>query len=257
MSDVAASFAPLLSNVGMWVALVITLFTFSLVLGDNALARLTLHVVVGASLGYATLMAFHYVVNLRIVAPLAQGQSARLAIPLLLVGVLLAAGGERIFSQGRTETRDGRGRRALMTAGVIPLAILIGVGLAAGVAGVVQGTLVAQARALINQTFAAGRTGIPLWSGVMTLLLTTATLLALTLDRRIHVEPLPRPLRDLLQVWLWVGERALWIVSGVLLARLFAARLPLLVDRIDAVLVAFQASGVREWIELWMQTWQG
>lgn len=257
MADAAASFAPLLSNLELWVGLVITLFTFSLVLGDNALARLALHLVVGASLGYATLMAFHYVVNLRIFIPLSAGQSARLAAPLILAGVLLAAGGERIFSQGRTDTRDGHGRRTLQVAGVVPLAILIGVGLAAGVAGLVQGTLVAQARAVVTETFAAGRVGAPLWSGVMTLLLTTATLLALTLDRRIHVEPLPRPLRDLLQVWLWVGERALWIVSGVLLARLFAARLPLLVDRIDAVLLAYQTSGVRAWIEQWVQTWQG
>lgn len=257
MADVAASLTPLLSNIGLWVGLVITLLTLSLALGDNALARLAMHLLVGASLGYATLMAFHYVVGLRVIEPISEGQGQQLVIPLILAAILLIAGADRIFRQGSVAGSEGMVRRVVQTAGVIPLAILLGVGLAAGVVGVVQGTLFAQARAVVVDTFAAGRVGLPLWTGILTLLLTTATLLALTVDRKVHIEPLPRPLRAALGAWYWVGERALWVASGILVARVFAARLPLLVDRIDSIVIVWQTSGIHGWIQQVMQTWQG
>ncbi len=257
MAEFGASFAPLLSNVGLWVGLAITLFTFSLILGDNALARLAQHVVVGATLGYATLMAAHYVVNLRVITPIAQGRWQPLILPLALTALLVVAGLERVFTQGGRRTQGGRPRKVLQVAAVVPLAILLGVGLATGVSGVVQGTLLAQARAAMVGAALLDGGGTPLWFGILTLLLTTATLLTLTLDRRVHVDPLPRPVRAVMTAWLWVGERALWIASGVLLARLFAARFTLLVERLEAIATAYNASGLPVWIQSLFATLQG
>jgi hypothetical protein len=217
--------------------------------------------VVGAGLGYAALLAVQYVISLRLLAPLAQGRWTTHAAPLALGLLLLVAGIERIAAQGRASTPASAIRTALQTLGVVPIALLLGVGIAAGVVGLVQGTLLPQmVTAMLG---AAGRTagtgggaagtpapsGLPVWVGVLTLLLTTATLLYLTLDRARQVEPLPRPLRDLLLLWTWLGERALWLATGVLLARLFAARLTLLVDRLDYLAVTLQATGLWLWFE--------
>ncbi len=260
MPENALAFPALLSDAGLWIGLLLTLALFSLLLGDNALARVAQHLLVGAGLGYAALLAVQYVISMRLLAPLAQGRWLTHSAPLLLGLLLLAAGIERIAAQGRAHTPQSAARTALQTAGVLPIALLLGVGIAAGVVGVVQGTLLPQAVAAMLG--AAGRTmngaaapsnGLPVWVGALTLLLTTATLLSLTLDRPRQVDPLPRPLRGLLLAWLWIGERALWVATGVLLARLFASRLTLLVDRLDYLALTLQATGLWQWIEsIWL-----
>lgn len=238
---------PLLTDAGLWIGLLLTLALFSLVLGDNLLARLAQHLLVGAGLGYAAVMTLQHVIGLRLLAPLAQGQWAGQGLPLLLGLLLIAAAVERMAAQGRPAAAPSPARRFLLTAGVVPLALLLGVGIAAGLIGIIQGTLLPQAAIVISGTFSAGRTGGALWRGLLTLLLTTATLLALTLGRTPRIEPLPRPLRALLRGWVWLGERSLWIATGVILARLFASRLTLLVDRLDYLMVTLQATGLWQW----------
>lgn len=237
---------PLLVDAGLWLGLLITLALFSLLLGDNALARLAQHLLVGAGLGYAALLAIQSVIGPRLLAPLAQGQWLAAGPPLLLGLLLLAAGIERIAAQGRTAP-SAAARRSLQTAGVVPLAMLLGVGIAAGLIGVAQGTLIAQTLAAVRLTFAAGRSGGAFWAGLLTLLLTTGTLLALTLDRTRLAGALPGPLTSLLRGWAWLGERALWIAAGVVLARIFASRYTLLVDRLYYLTATLQATGLWQW----------
>ena len=238
---------PLLTDAGLWIGLLLTLALFSMVLGDNVLARLAQHLLVGAGLGYAAVMTIQHVIVQRLLAPLAQGQSAVMAMPLLLALLLSAAAFERMAAQSRPAADASRARRLLQTAGVVPLALLLGVGIAAGLIGIIQGTLFPQITVVVAGTFSAGRTGGALWGGMLTLLLTTATLLALTVGRSVRAEPLPRPLRALLLGWVWLGERALWIATGVILARLFASRLTLLVDRLDYLVLTLQATGLWQW----------
>jgi hypothetical protein len=244
----------LLTDVGLWIGLLLTLALFSMLLGDNALARLAQHIVLGAGLGYAAVMTIRYVIGLRLFAPLAQGQWITQLLPLLLALLLVAAALERMAAQssaGSTTAVTSSARRALQTAGVIPLALLLGTGVAAGLIGIVQGTIFPQVSLVVFATFRNGRTGSALWGGLLTLLLTTATLLALTVGRSAggsaRTNALPRPLQSLLHGWAWLGERVLWIATGLILARLFASRLTLLVDRLDYLVVTLQATGLWQW----------
>lgn len=238
---------PVLLDAGLWVGLTMTLLIFSLLAGDNALARLAQHLLVGASMGYAALMAIQYVISRRLLAPLAQGEWATNAAPLALSLLLLAAGLDRIFRQGVPPAGQRAPRVWLQVVGVFPLALLLGVGIATGVVGIVQGTLFPQMLQVLFGTWQGDETGLSLWLGALTLLLTTATLLHMTLDHRTQILPLARPVRDLLLFWVWLGERALWLAMGIVLARLFASRLTLLVERLDYLAVTLQATGLWQW----------
>ena len=55
------------------VAVLLTLFVFSFLLGDNALYRLAEHLFVGVAIGYAVVIAFHSVLVPRLITPLAEG----------------------------------------------------------------------------------------------------------------------------------------------------------------------------------------
>ena len=186
---------PLLADAGLWIGMLLTLALFSLVLGDNALARLAQHVLVGAGLGYAAVMVLQYVIGLRLLAPLARGQWASQGLPLILGLLLIAAALERMAAQGRPAAAISSARRMVQTGGVVPLALLLGVGISAGIIGIVQGTLIPQSSQVIGGAFRNGRTGPAFWGGLLTLLLTSATLLALTIGRTPAIEPLPRPVR--------------------------------------------------------------
>lgn len=239
-------------DLGLWVGLVLTLALFSIVFADNAFARLAKHVLVGAGMGYAALMAFQYVIRLRLLEPLAHGQWLTHVAPLALSILLALAGLERILWQGRQAGPSGAGRKFVQMVGVVPLAILIGVGLGAGLIGVFQGTLVAQSAWLVGSAFAQRQGQSAIWIGVLTLLLTTATLLSLTVDRGPLAQGVPRPLRPVMSAWVWIGERALWLAVGVILGRIFAARFTLLVDRALFVGTTLRATGLWQWVEyLW------
>lgn len=248
MVDSGMGLPAAVTDAGLWIGLLMTLLIFSLVLGENTLARLAQHILVGASLGYAALMALESALSPRLLSPLAEGRWMTHLAPLLLGILLLAAGIERIAAQGRPSTAHGALRKTLQVAGVIPLALLLGVGIAAGLLGILQGTLLPQALVAM-----VGSANAPLGWGLLALLLTTAALLHLTLEPRTQIEPLPAPLRAVLRLWTWIGERALWIVAGVVLARLFAARLSLLVDRLDFLRSTLQATGLWQWFErIWI-----
>lgn len=255
MPELGAPLPAAVSDAGLWLGLLITLLVFSLLFGDTVLARVAQHLLVGAGTGYAVLLAIQYVLSVRLLAPLARGEWLGMLPLLLLAGVLVVAGVERIIAQGGEQGPPappaGRMRQFLHALGAIPLALLLGVGFAAGVVGIVQGTILVQTWQAIDGAFGgANGAGIGFWAGVLTLLLTTATLLHLALNRRRQIEPLPRPLRDLLALWVWIGERALWIATGVLLARLFASRLTLLVDRVGWVAATVQATGLWQWLNI-------
>jgi hypothetical protein len=204
-------------------------------------------------MGYAVLVAMQYVVAPRLLAPVARGEWLSHLPLLILVLLLFAAGLDRIYRQGGEQgaqaAKLGRGRALLHGLGAIPLAIVLGVGIGAAVVGIAQGTLFVQVWQVLVGTWSDTPDGASVWVGALTLLLTTATLLHLSLNRQSQIDPLPRPLRDLLALWVWIGERALWIATGVLLARLFASRLTLLVDRVGWLANSLQATGLWQWLQ--------
>jgi len=51
-----------MESIGLLLSLILTLMVFSYILGDNPLFKLAEHIFVGASVGYAVLVAWHLVI---------------------------------------------------------------------------------------------------------------------------------------------------------------------------------------------------
>lgn len=238
----------LLAALGFWGSLVMTLIIFSGVLGDHALARLGQHLLVGASLGYLGVLAIQHVLRPRLIAPLLAdptGDPWRW-VPLGLGIVLLVAGLDRTV-RSPSVTPPSLWRRGLHGVGRVAVALLLAVGLSAGLFGVLQGTLFPQFwQAALTAFDPAVSIGVFL-AGVLTLLITTATLLYLYVDPARYLAEQPVYVRRLLNSWLWLGQRALWLAAGIIFARLMASRLSLLIARLDYLITAFAATPFWQW----------
>ena len=65
---VDAGLGSFMQTAGLWIGFVVSLSVFSLIIRDNALSRLALHLVVGTALGYAALIAWQEVLYPRLLA---------------------------------------------------------------------------------------------------------------------------------------------------------------------------------------------
>jgi hypothetical protein len=129
----------------------------------------------------------------------------------------------------------------------VAVALLLAVGLSAGLFGVLQGTLFPQFwQAALTAFDPAVSIGVFL-AGVLTLLITTATLLYLYVDPARYLAEQPIYVRRLLNSWLWLGQRALWLAAGIIFARLMASRLSLLIARVDYLITALAATPFWQW----------
>ena len=155
--------------IGGIVGTVMTLLILSyLVLGDNPLYRLALHILVGASVGYAIAVA---VVTILIPGflNLTQGNAIEWVLPMLLGVALLFKALPRVSTLGNFST-----------------AFLIGVGAAVAVVGALMGTIFPQATAggsLFNW-LQQSRPLIALVTGLLVTLGTALALLASTFTLR-------------------------------------------------------------------------
>lgn len=224
-------------GLGTGLGLLLALAIFSLLVRDNRFARLAQHIFVGASLGYLGVIALADVLQPRVASGLEAGLSApdqwvNLWLPLALGGLLLAATVERMLAEPPGELAAWR--RLLRGAGALPAVLLVSIGIAAGVMGVLQGTLWPQfleaARRAIpsdSATLLQNGGGGALASGLLTLLASVATLLFWT----------ARPLANqrLLRGVIWIGQRAFWLAAGVIFARLAAARFDLLIAQAESL----------------------
>ncbi len=230
----AEALLALWNGLGTWLGLALALAIFSLLVRDNRLARLAQHIFVGASLGYLGVIALLDVLWPRALLGWRAGWRApdqwiNLWLPLALGGLLLAATVERMLA---AQPADAPGqpagwRRGLRGAGALPASLLVGIGVAAGAVGLVQGTLWPQfleaARRAIPPDSAANPGALA--SGLLTLLISVATLLFLT------AQPLAG--NRLLHGAMWIGQRALWLAAGAIFARLAAARFDLLIGQVE------------------------
>jgi hypothetical protein len=238
----------LLATVGFWGGLVMTLIIFSGIVGDHALARLGQHLLVGASLGYLGVLAIQHVLRPRLIAPLLADPTSDpwRWVPLVLGIILLVAGMDRTLRPS-TSSAPPRWRRALHGLGRLPVALLLGVGLSAGLFGALQGTLFPQFWQAAQTAFDPG-VSMPIFlAGVLTLLITTATLLYLYVDPARYLAEQPLYVRRLLNGWLWLGQRALWLAAGIIFARLMASRLSLLIARVDYLIAALTTTPFGQW----------
>lgn len=220
----------LLNGLGTWVAVILTLFVFSYLLGDNVLYRLAEHIFVGVAVGYAVVVALHHVIMPKLVTPLveslSQGEMGNLVLALLslILGLLLFA---------RAFRRIG----VLSWLGSLSLACLLGVGAALAIGGALMGTLLPQVDAAADVPRYVDRygPGLGLFSGLVVLVGTTGTLLHFYFNA--GREGRLAGLRDrLVTVWGGLGRWFILIAFGAILAATFTSRLSVLVGRIQFLL---------------------
>jgi hypothetical protein len=246
-------------DLSLWISLIFSLLIFSLVAGDNLLARLAQYIFVGVSVGYLGALAIQHVLRPRLFTPLLAAPLAPSALALwgalLLSLLLVVAGLERLGSQNTAIEQSaplGRSRYWLRTAGALPVALMLGVGVAVVLIGVIQGTF----WPLFWQTVQSGLNWTTSLRAAMTsvliLLITTGTLLAWSVPVDTVTTDQSRWVRTLLLAWAGLGQRALWFSVGVLFARLFAGYLSLLIARLEFFFDGLQQTALSQWLtRLW------
>jgi hypothetical protein len=216
-----------LDGAGIWVAVILTLFVFSYLLGDNVLYRLAEHIFVGVAVGYAVVVAFHAVLASKLLVPLIEAMSGGdwgaflLLITSLVLGLLLLT----------------KPIKALSWLGSLSVAVLLGVGAALAIAGALLGTLVPQVNATADLTRYVTRYGprLGLFSGIVVLVGTTGVLLHFHFSA--SREGRLTSLRDgMVRIWGGLGRWFIFVAFAAILATTFMSRLSLLVGRIQFLL---------------------
>jgi hypothetical protein len=221
------SVASLADTAGLWVAVILTLFVFSYLLGDNVLYRLAEHLFVGVAVGYAAVVAFHSVFAAKLFTPMIEalnsGDWGRLTplLVALLLGLLLFV----------------KPTKSLSLLGNLSVAVLFGVGAALSISGALLGTLFPQVSAAADVTQYGARygSGLGLFSGLVVLVGTSGVLLHFYFGagREGRLAGLHE---RLVETWGGLGRWFLLIAFAAILAATFMSRLSVLIGRIEFLL---------------------
>jgi len=248
---------PVWESAGFLVGFVFSLLILSFIIRDSWLVRAAQYLLVGVTLAYTVVLVWSNVLWPRLFVPLLENplplpDSAGQIAPVLWNGWLPLAAGLILWAAGidylraRSSESPNRWLRHLAA---LPLALLVGVGLGAGVAGAIQGTLLPQFRRAGAMVQLLDATPPLLLAGLLTLVVTGGALLHWQLGTPTGDDSrFPLGLRPLLMGWAWLGERALWLAAGVIFARLFASRITLLIARLDALFFSQQISELWRWL---------
>lgn len=212
---------------GTLVAIVLTLFVFSYLLGDNVLYRLTEHIFVGVSIGYAAVVAFHAILASKLFTPLVAAVSDGNSENIMILIVPLVLG---LFLLTKPF-------KSISWLGSISVAWLLGVGAALAIGGALLGTLLPQMEATADLRYYVTRygPGLGLFSGLLVLVSTIGVLLHFYFGR--GQEKRPGGIREgLVRVWGGLGRWFILIAFGAILATTFTSRLSLLVGRMQFLL---------------------
>jgi hypothetical protein len=212
---------------GTLVAVVLTLFVFSYLLGDNVLYRLTEHIFVGVSIGYAAVVTFHAVLASKLFIPLATAVSEGSSEQFMLLIVPLVLG---LFLLTKPF-------KSISWLGSISVAWLLGTGAALAIGGALLGTLLPQMEATADLQYYVTRygPGLGLLSGIIVLVSTVGVLLHFYFGRG-QKGQLVGFREGLVRIWGGLGRWFILIAFGAILATTFTSRLSLLVGRIQFLL---------------------
>ena len=228
-----------LSLIGTAVAAVLTFFVLSYLLGDlpgvgdlfQFFYRLALHILVGAGVAYALLVAgwgvLYPYVFMRLASASAQGNMMQMSIALIgvLLGVLMLT----------------KGIRAWAWLGNIATGYLIGVGLGVAAGGAVLGTLYAQS--VSTATLSGARTDNPVWLLLDSLVLVLGTLTVLlsftfTATGRRGISGWAARLVRVLSV---LGRGFMYVALGAAFAGVYAASVAVLVGQAQTLILQVRA----------------
>ncbi len=197
--------------VGVWVAAILTLMILSYLLWDGPLFRVTQHVLVGVTAGYAVVVAYRSVLGPKLARPLLTDPLANwpLFIPALLSLFLLA----RFFPRlGRLTW--------------IPLAYLVGVGAALSLGGILVGTIWPQTAA----TFVSLDLGLGLGQWISNLVLVAGVICTLLY---FYFTARPESLGGkALSPWAKAGRLLVMVALGAAFGGMVTGRVSLLIDRV-------------------------
>jgi len=207
--------------IGAVIGFLLTLLVFSYILGDNALFRLAVHIFIGVTAAYATIVVVYNVFWYRLIVPLLLSPAEQVLIvgPPLLLGVWLMLRVSK--SLGRYTTPV--------------LALMVGVGAAAAVGGAVRGTILPQAGASMEVLDVSHLTTMAdllpwLFNGLVVLTGTVTTLVYFHFGIRTHAgQPARKP--AWLEITGMIGQGFIAVALGAMFAGVYAAALAAFVDR--------------------------
>jgi hypothetical protein len=208
---------------GAFLGFVLTLLVFSYLIGDNPLFRITLHMFIGVSAGFAAVVAIYNVILPRLIQPIFvsnRGEQLLALFPLILAGLLISKITPRFAFIGN-----------------LPMSYLVGVSAAVAIGGAVTGTLIPQVLASMNlldvqasEAFDAN-VGLRLLNGVIILVGTLASLAYFQFGKLSG-----SPQRTQFQTWMegigQIGQIFIAIMFGFLFAGIFSAALTALIGRV-------------------------
>jgi hypothetical protein len=232
-----------LDLVGTIVAALLTVFVLGYLLGDlpgmgglfKFLYRLVMHVLIGAGIAYALIVAWWSILYPRIVERLlpALAQVAANSNPQAASTVIVYVVGGALGLMFLL-TKSNRQMAGL---GNLVTGYLVGVGLGVSVGGAILGTLFAQVYATATLV---GASRSPMWFFVDSLLLvvgTVTTLAAFSFTATARKGPLAAATR-LVQGASVVGRFFLYVAFGAIFAGVYAASVAVLVGRLQFLISA-------------------
>jgi len=203
--------------IGIWISALLTVMVFSYLLGDNPLYRLAEHLFVGTAVGYAVLVAYYSLLRPKLIVPLIQDPLGNwtLAIPLLLALLMLARLNHRWHKVG-----------------VVPLAFLLGVGVALAIGGALFGAILPQtASTILSVNPADAGWGVALSN--LILIIGTLSALSYFYFTADSGTGLGRFKAGFLEAWRGLGKWFIMITFGAIFAGTVMSRLSLLIGRLQ------------------------
>jgi len=225
--------------IGAFLGFVLTLLVFSYLIGDNPLFRITLHMFIGVSAGFAAVIVIYNVILPRLIEPVFvsnRGEQLLALFPLILAGLLISKISPRFAFIGN-----------------LPMSYLVGVSAAVAIGGAVTGTLIPQVLASMNlldvqasQAFDAN-VGLRILNGVIILVGTLASLAYFQFGKLSG-----SPQRTQFQTWIEgigkIGQIFIAIMFGFLFAGIFSAALTAFIGQVISSL-----DFIRELLGLFIQ----
>ena len=209
------------------VSLLLTLFIFSYLFGDNAFFRFATALFIGAAAGYFAVVILYQVLLPKLIVPLIQG-STLAVVPLVLSGLLLT----------KFSARMGR-------LGNVSMAVLVGSGAAIAIGGAALGTIFNQVYAALTGFGGKPAPGVtPGWTLVLEAIFllagTVATLAYFNFGAR--AKPGEEPKRPWYSAALaGIGQIFIGITLGAVFAGVLSAAFTALVERADFILRSITA----------------
>jgi hypothetical protein len=220
-------------SAGTLIAAILTFMVWSYLLGDNPAFRIAEHLFVGTAVGYAVLVAWFNVVHPAFFGATVSQSPALAAVPLVLCLLLMA-----------------KVRPAWSSVGNIPVAFLIGVGVALAVGGALFGTLWPQVSATAGLSLDPADYGDPepvlastfFWQNLAVLVATIGTFFYFTFNTQPQ-GPLGGFRETFTRFWGGIGRWVIMITLGALFANTVMSRIALLIGRVQWLLDAFGLLG--------------